>query len=141
MQKNKLNLHIYGIHLLNPYKTVVSHLKLSGVPLVQYTVYIQLSILTHGMTLTCNSKNIFSCSFIHFQATIIIISFLAQVHSMSFHPSEKIVQNIPLTKAVLRKNSPVTLFEIKLCSWERYCCLRIPTLLPLSTNLKEIYYY
>ena len=28
MQKNKLNLHIYGKHLLNPYKTVVSHLKL-----------------------------------------------------------------------------------------------------------------
>ena len=27
MQKRKLNLHIYGIHLLNPYKTVVSHLK------------------------------------------------------------------------------------------------------------------
>ena len=27
MQKNKLSLHIYGIHLLNPYKTVVSHLK------------------------------------------------------------------------------------------------------------------
>ena len=26
MQKNKLNLHIYGIHLLNPCKTVVSHL-------------------------------------------------------------------------------------------------------------------
>ena len=26
MQKNKLNLHICGIHLLNPYKTVVSHL-------------------------------------------------------------------------------------------------------------------
>ena len=26
MQKNKLNLHISGIHLLNPYKTVVSHL-------------------------------------------------------------------------------------------------------------------
>ena len=26
--KKKLNLHIYGIHLLNPYKTVVSHLKL-----------------------------------------------------------------------------------------------------------------
>ena len=26
MQKNKLKLHIYGIHLLNPYKTVVSHL-------------------------------------------------------------------------------------------------------------------
>ena len=26
MQKNKLNLHIYGIHLLNPHKTVVSHL-------------------------------------------------------------------------------------------------------------------
>ena len=25
--KNKLNLHIYGIHLLNPDKTVVSHLK------------------------------------------------------------------------------------------------------------------
>ena len=25
--KNKLNLHIYGIHLLNPRKTVVSHLK------------------------------------------------------------------------------------------------------------------
>ena len=24
--KNKLNLHIYGIHLLNPHKTVVSHL-------------------------------------------------------------------------------------------------------------------
>ena len=24
--KNELNLHIYGIHLLNPYKTVVSHL-------------------------------------------------------------------------------------------------------------------
>ena len=30
MQKNKLNLHIYGIHLLNPYKTVVSHLKGNG---------------------------------------------------------------------------------------------------------------
>ena len=28
-KKNKLNLHIYGIHLLNPYKTVVSHLKLN----------------------------------------------------------------------------------------------------------------
>ena len=28
MQKNKLNLHIYGIHLLNPYKTVVSHLNI-----------------------------------------------------------------------------------------------------------------
>ena len=27
MQKNNLNLHICGIHLLNPYKTVVSHLK------------------------------------------------------------------------------------------------------------------
>ena len=27
MQKNKLNLHICGIHLLNPYKAVVSHLK------------------------------------------------------------------------------------------------------------------
>ena len=26
MQKNKLNLHVYGIHLLNPHKTVVSHL-------------------------------------------------------------------------------------------------------------------
>ena len=25
--KNKLNLRIYGLHLLNPYKTVVSHLK------------------------------------------------------------------------------------------------------------------
>ena len=30
MQKNKLNLHISGIHLLNPYKTVVSHLKPKG---------------------------------------------------------------------------------------------------------------
>ena len=28
MQENKLNLHIYGIHFLNPYKTVVSHLKI-----------------------------------------------------------------------------------------------------------------
>ena len=27
MQKKKLNLHIYGIHLLNPYETVASHLK------------------------------------------------------------------------------------------------------------------
>ena len=26
-KKKKLNLHIYGIHLLNPNKTVVSHLK------------------------------------------------------------------------------------------------------------------
>ena len=25
--EDKLNLHIYGIHLLNPHKTVVSHLK------------------------------------------------------------------------------------------------------------------
>ena len=25
-KKDNLNLHIYGIHLLNPYKTVVSHL-------------------------------------------------------------------------------------------------------------------
>ena len=29
VQKKKLNLHIYGMHLLNPYKTVVSHLKLT----------------------------------------------------------------------------------------------------------------
>ena len=28
MQKNKLNLHICGIHLLNPDKTVVSHLNI-----------------------------------------------------------------------------------------------------------------
>ena len=27
--KNKLNLHTYGIHLLNPYKTVVSYLNLT----------------------------------------------------------------------------------------------------------------
>ena len=27
MQKNKLNLRICGVDLLNPYKTVVSHLK------------------------------------------------------------------------------------------------------------------
>ena len=27
MPKNKLNLRICGVHLLNPYKTVVSHLK------------------------------------------------------------------------------------------------------------------
>ena len=27
MEKNKLNLHICGIHLLNPFKAVVSHLK------------------------------------------------------------------------------------------------------------------
>ena len=27
MPKRKLNLHIYGIHLLNPYKTVVRRLK------------------------------------------------------------------------------------------------------------------
>ena len=27
--KNKLNLHIYGIHFLNPYKTVVSHLNVN----------------------------------------------------------------------------------------------------------------
>ena len=30
MQKNKLNLHICGIHLLNPCKTVVSHLNNSS---------------------------------------------------------------------------------------------------------------
>ena len=41
MQKNKLNLHIYGIHLLNPYKTVVSHLKelkrqLASAPVLTY---------------------------------------------------------------------------------------------------------
>ena len=30
MQKNKSNLLIYGIHLLNPYKTVVSHLKFNS---------------------------------------------------------------------------------------------------------------
>ena len=30
--KNKLNLHIYGIHLLNPHKTVVSHLKPTILP-------------------------------------------------------------------------------------------------------------
>ena len=29
--EDKLNLHIYGIHLLNPYKTVVSHLKFINV--------------------------------------------------------------------------------------------------------------
>ena len=28
--KNKLNLHIYGIQLMNPYKTVVSHLSTFG---------------------------------------------------------------------------------------------------------------
>ena len=38
MQKNKLNLHIFGIHLLNPYKTVVSHLNYS-------TLFVRLSIL------------------------------------------------------------------------------------------------
>ena len=27
VNKNKINLHIYGFHLLNPYKTVASHLK------------------------------------------------------------------------------------------------------------------
>ena len=31
MQKNKLNLRICGIQLLNPYKTVVSHLNYSVV--------------------------------------------------------------------------------------------------------------
>ena len=30
MHKNKLNLHICGIHLLNPYKTVVSHLNVKN---------------------------------------------------------------------------------------------------------------
>jgi len=38
MQKNSLNLHIYGIHLLNPYKTVVSHLKSSEPAVDQITV-------------------------------------------------------------------------------------------------------
>ena len=34
MEKNKLNLQIYGIHLLNPYKTVVSHLKVFEIELL-----------------------------------------------------------------------------------------------------------
>ena len=28
--KKKINLHIYGVHLLNPYKTVVSHLNVKS---------------------------------------------------------------------------------------------------------------
>ena len=36
MQKNKLNLRTCGIHLLNPYKTVVSHLKCTVVCLVPW---------------------------------------------------------------------------------------------------------
>ena len=32
--KKKLNLHIYGMHLLNPYKTVVSHLRLHNLTLL-----------------------------------------------------------------------------------------------------------
>ena len=35
MQK-KLNLHIYGIHLLNPHKAVVSHLKFFGLQVYNY---------------------------------------------------------------------------------------------------------
>ena len=45
MQKNKLNLHIYGIHLLNPYKTVVSHLK--------YAKFMALSLPSRRRTLYC----------------------------------------------------------------------------------------
>jgi len=41
MQKNKLNLHICGIHLLNPYKTVVSHLKSTSMPQVQQSVVLE----------------------------------------------------------------------------------------------------
>ena len=37
MQKKKLNLDIYGIHLLNLYKTVVSHLKRKGPSHLFYT--------------------------------------------------------------------------------------------------------
>ena len=36
--KNKLNLHIYGTHLLNPYKTVVSHLKQDHLSPTHYSV-------------------------------------------------------------------------------------------------------
>ena len=43
MQKNKLNLLIYGIHLLNPYKTVVSHLKLHSLSARLASNYVWLS--------------------------------------------------------------------------------------------------
>jgi len=36
MQKGELDLHIYGVHLLNPHKTVVSHLKSSIIPINKY---------------------------------------------------------------------------------------------------------
>ena len=34
MQKNNLNLRICGVHLLNPYKTVVSHLNPNWKPTI-----------------------------------------------------------------------------------------------------------
>ena len=37
MQKNKLNFRICGIHLLKPYKTVVSHLKLQLLKIIGET--------------------------------------------------------------------------------------------------------
>ena len=36
--KNKLNLHIYGIHLLNPYKTVVSHVKALSLSTIMFSL-------------------------------------------------------------------------------------------------------
>ena len=48
MQKNKLNLHIYGIHLLNPYKTVVSHLKCVEVVKIIGSGHNQLDLIKLG---------------------------------------------------------------------------------------------
>ena len=47
--KNKLNLHIYGIHLLNPHKTVVSHLKFGlAVPSASWNDVCKLHLLGYN---------------------------------------------------------------------------------------------
>ena len=60
MPKNKLNLHTYGIHLLNPYKTVVSHLKSLNERFAAWVRTAHGCLDTYGrratITIDCDSK-------------------------------------------------------------------------------------
>ena len=60
MQKNKLNLPICGIHLLNPYKTVVSHLKYTLKKFVKWQRDIIAKIKASRTTRTHRIKSVFN---------------------------------------------------------------------------------
>ena len=71
--KNKLNLHIYGIHLLNPHKTVVSHLNLSIFE-----------------PRTASRSQLFSCfNCLHAAAFILILKYLSLAETISLKMWER----------------------------------------------------